>query len=109
MEKQGRRPSPEAHFARRCRAQEVENSTVGKESVFLLRTQFELPFHVRENEKRRLAEMTAAPAENAPNRQHTNSQSNQEIAHYSSTTSMCGLPASSSNLRVSISEYCGSS
>src|SRR5437764_1629011 len=53
--------------------------------------------------------MAAALAKDTRHGQHADAEDDQEVAHYSSTTSMCGLPASSSNLRVSTSEYFGSS
>ena len=53
--------------------------------------------------------MAAAKAEDADRGQHADSKDGKEVAHYSSTSSMCRLPASSSSLRVSVSEYFGSS
>src|SRR6266850_1265786 len=83
--------------------------SIGKKAVILLRSQFKLPFHVRKDIKRRLAEMLAALAQDSHHRKHTNSENDEEVTHHSSTISMCGLPASSSSLRVSNSEYFGSS
>ena len=44
----------------------------------------------------------------ADHKGHRNQEGEQKISHYSATISMCLLPAFSSNLRVSVSEYLGS-
>src|SRR5260221_2171607 len=81
---------------------------IGEKSVLFLWTQFKLPFHVGKDIERGLAEMFPALAQDTHHHKHANSEDNEEISHYSSTISMCGLPASSSSLRVSNSEYFGS-
>src|SRR5437660_1244290 len=88
----------------RARHRQLRTQAIGEKGVLLLRAQLELPLHVREDIKRRLAEMVAALAEDAHNHHHAQAENDQEIAHYSSTISMCVLPASSSNLRLSLSE-----
>src|SRR5664279_2973557 len=53
--------------------------------------------------------MGAPEAEHAHGGQYAESEDGKEVTHYSSTISMCRLPASSSSLRVTVSEYLGSS
>src|ERR1019366_6437004 len=53
--------------------------------------------------------MGAPEAEDPHGGQHAESKDGKEVAHYSSTSSMCWLPAPSSSLRVMVSEYFGSS
>src|SRR5208282_2556061 len=53
--------------------------------------------------------MAAAQPEDTHRGQHAESKDGKEIAHHSSTSSMCRLRLSSSSLRASASEYFGSS
>src|SRR5664279_3836822 len=53
--------------------------------------------------------MGAPGAEHAHGGQYAESEDGKDVAHYSSTISMCRLPVSSSSLRVAVSEYFGSS
>src|ERR1035441_8927912 len=53
--------------------------------------------------------MTAAEAQDSHGCEHADGKDGKEVAHYSSTSSMCRLPLPSSSLRVSASEYFGSS
>src|SRR5690349_13716186 len=52
--------------------------------------------------------MSATEPENANHGHNGHQKDGEKVTHYSSTTSMCRLPASSSSLRVSGSEYLGS-
>src|SRR5205823_3291867 len=90
-------------FDRQTRAE-----LVGEQAVVRLRTELGLAVHVREQFDRRAARLAAPEPGDAHDQQAEKQGANQEVAHYSSTTSMCLLPADSSSLRVSASEYFGS-
>src|SRR6185369_7413850 len=81
---------------------------VGEERVVRLRTEFGLPVHVREQLNWRAARFAVPEAGDARDHQAEQQETDEEVAHYSSTTSMCRLPVDSSSLRVSVSEYFGS-
>src|SRR2546426_735088 len=96
----------------RPRDQRLRTELVREEIVVRLRTQFGLPVHVRKHFDGWLAREAATVIVTQPGDAHDQhaqeDKGQQEIAHYSSTISMCLLPASSSSLRVSVSEYFGS-
>src|SRR5437867_2107500 len=81
---------------------------VSEQAVVGLRTELRLAVHVREQLDRRAARLATPEPGDAHDHQAQEQEADQEVAHYSSTTSMCLLPADSSSLRVSVSEYFGS-
>src|SRR5437867_3044204 len=95
--------------ARHCPfGRQTRTELVGEQAVVGLRTEFRLAVHVREQLDWRAARLATPEPGDAHDHQAEEQEADQEVAHYSSTTSMCLLPADSSSLRVSVSEYFGS-
>src|SRR5208282_2433008 len=91
---------------RQLRTEGVREKVVG-----LLRAQFQLPVHVRENLDGRLARQPSLSPGDADAHGHARQQNQNDVkklAHQASTSSMCVPPRDSSSLRVSVSENFGS-